>query len=108
MPDSPTKRVSTARVKDAFWKVYLWDFWGTEIAAGVGVVGLAVLLSAFHIDLQYIIGAAVAVFARRLATKKIASTTYKTLQAEPERPVRKAFAEYGDPRAAQYDTDIVG
>lgn len=108
MADIPVSRVAT-KAKDKAVGILTSGFWYGDLGPAGLVLLVGVLLSAFHIEFQYIAGAAVAVFARRLASKRIAPQVHtQTKYPEPERPVRETFAKMGDRKAAEMDYDFVG
>ena len=110
MPDIRVNRGPRAIVRDgisdAFWRIYWWGFWSTELAAAVLVSAVAAVLSAVHSDLQYVAGAVLIVFARKLATKRIYQPVKPDKPEETSRPTREMLARYGDKRAAQLDVNI--
>ena len=74
MPDTMkyTRRGALhSRVSETWWKLYWWDFWATSLAASLATAAVAVVLAAAHIELQYVAGAAVILFARRIVNKRI-------------------------------------
>lgn len=106
MPDIRGRREIRSRVADAWWKIYWWGFWSTELAAAGLIAMTATALAVAHIDLQYVVGGLVVVFGRKIATKKLVVPQKTEKPDEYARPVRAMLAGYGDKRAAQMDVDL--
>lgn len=86
MPIMPRRRRSVDALRSASATLYL--FLNGGAAASLLVAFLAILLWVARVEIQYVVGAFLIVFARRLAEKRISPTTLHV--PEPERrPVRE-------------------
>ena len=71
------------------------DVLQTDLSASATTLGLAVALSVLSVDLQYVLGALGIVFARRLASKKIAPQV--TVNQGPAKvPAFRSFRDPGE------------
>lgn len=105
MPDIRVSRVQT-RLKDKAVAILGSQSWPADPGPAGAVLVLAAILSALHIEFQYVAGAAVAIYAQRVAYKRFAPiNNYRTPDA-PVRPVRESLAKMGDPKASEWDFNI--
>ena len=104
MPDIRATRIKT-KLTDKVQGWTKFQSWPAEFGPAGLVLVVAVVLSVFRIELQYVAGAALVIYAERLAHKRVAPIhNYK--RPEESRPVREMVAAMGDKKAAELDFDM--